>query len=152
MRLIDIIAFLVIFNFVMTGLSALSLLSSPTYISEGSEYDVSDYSSVSVTELLWSQVSQNFLVSLGAGVIAGILSNKLLGISGGIILSTSIFTGLITYGLIGTSNLLWNIYQSLQPSMKVGMGISLYMFFGIVGMLIAITVIQILSNQGVLSE
>jgi len=152
MRLIDIIAFLVIFNFVMTGLSALSLLSSPTYVSEDSQYDVSDYASTSVTELLWSQVSQNFLVSLGAGIIAGVLSNKLLGISGGIILSTSIFTGLITYGLIGTSNLLWNIYQSLQTSMKVGMGISLYMFFGIIGILIAISVIQLLSNKGVLSE
>jgi len=152
MKLIDIIAFLIIFNFVITGLSSLSLLTGPTYVEPESQYDVSDYEASGATELIWTHISRNFLLSLGAGIVAGILANKLMGIPGNMVLAISIFTGLISHGLIGTSNLLWNIYYSLSPTFKPAMGIGLYMFFSIIGLLLAITMIQMLSYKGVISS
>jgi len=149
MKLIEIIFFLIILNFVMTGLSALSIISGPTYIEEGSDYDVSNYDDVGATELIWRHVSRNFLASLGAGIVADILAYKLMGIPGNLIVSIGIFTGLVSHGLIGTANLLWNIHRSLTSTYQVGMGIGLYFFFGIIGILLALSIMHILTEGGI---
>lgn len=147
MKLMEIIIFLIIFNLVMTGLAALSLTTGASYIEPGSVYDVGEYENVGATELIWSQISKNFLVSLGAGVAAGIAAHFLMGISGAIILSISIFAGLVSYGLVGTVNIFWNIYHSLTPQIRPAMGISLYMFLSIVGVLLALAVMQLLNKE-----
>ena len=147
MKLIDIMMFLIIFNLVMTGLGALSLTTGATYIEPGSAYDVDEYENIGATDLIWSQVSKNFLISLGAGILAGVAGHFLLGIPGGVILSISIFAGLVSYGLVGTANIFWNIYHSLTPQARPAMGISLYIFFSLVGILLALTVMRLLNKE-----
>lgn len=149
MKLIEIMLYLVIFSFVITALSALSIISGPTYVVPGSEYDVTQYEEIGATELIWSHISANFLASIGAGIIAGIIAAKLMSIPGNITISIGIFTGLISYGLIGTAGLFWNIYRSLNPTLQPAMGIGLYMFFSMIGILLALSVIHILTSGGV---
>jgi len=149
MKLMEIIFFLIIFNFVITGLSALAIISGPTYVEPGSEYDVSDYEGTGATSLIWSYVSKNFIMSIGAGIVAGIIAAKLMNIPGNLTLSISIFTVLVSHGLIGTASLFYSIYRSLNPLVKPAMGIGLYMFFSVIGILVALSIMHILTEGGV---
>ena len=149
-RIWEIIIFLIIFNFVMTGLSVLSIISAgSSYVEPGTDYTPDEFTASGATDLIWAHIGANVAASLIGGTAVGIGAHFAMGISGGVTLSISIFTAMITSSLINTASFLWNIYASLDKSFQPAMGISLYILFGVVGVLIAVAVFEILGEQGV---
>lgn len=144
MKLMEISIYLIIFSFVITAFSILSI-TGPAYVDEEG---AGNYDEIGATSLIWAHIAKNILVSLFAGIIAAIIAAKLMNIPGSAILNIGIFTGLLSHGVIGTAGLLWNIYYSLNPTIRPSMGLALYLFFSLVGILVALSIMHILSEGG----
>lgn len=149
-RIWDIIIFLIIFNFVMTGLSALAIISAgSSYVEPGTDYTPDEFTAEGATDLVWEHIGKDVAASLAAGTAIGIGAHFAMGISGGVVISISLFAGMITSSIINTASFLWNIYASLDTSFQPAMGISIYIIFAVIGVLIAVAVFELLGEQGV---
>ncbi len=145
MKLMQISIFLIIFSFVISTFSILSI-TGPAYVDEEG---VGQYDEVGATSLIWSHIAKNILVSLLSGILVAIVVSKLANIQGSAVINIGIFAGLLSHGVIGTAGLLWNIYYSLNPTIRPSMGMALYLFFSLIGILIALSVMHLLSEGGI---
>ena len=143
MKLMEIILFLVIFSFVMNGLSVLSLSSSSFTTSE---YDVAN---PGVREAaMVSSISIVLVVGIGTVIGAWIVMGNIPTSSGAGLPMDKIFgygllAGLVTTSLYGGISTIWNIYEIIPTGAQYGAGIALGIILGILSIIAVVGYIEI---------
>jgi len=142
-KLKEIIFFLIIFSFVTNALTVLSLTT--TSFSDENVYDTSDALSkgAGAVTVITATVGGGIASALTVGIV-GFAIAIALKVPPDKALGLSLFSGLLTSSFIGTFGTLYNMLADVPIDARIGMGVVLSIFFGIIGLLIVWTLIEIL--------
>ena len=145
----EILFFLFIFSLVSQALSMLAI--SSTDVGTGELVSGAGLASEATASLLW------FIASLGVAFAGGLAISTKVGIVGSTVQNAfppekfvvnTLFTTVIIFTLLSTIKLIWNLAASVPLEAGPAMGIFVYIFFGVLGLIIVWSYMEMMSPVG----